>query len=105
MKRIKLPLYDSPDYFFTVPLEGTLYKIRLYFNERMQWWMIDLRYANNNPLFLGERLSPNYPLFDDYIKDNLSGFFFLSPKGKYKNQTVRNPYKLSKYYSLYYYFD
>ena|SRR5690625_2849372 len=104
MKRIKLALFNSPDYFYTIPLEGVLYKIRIYYNERMKWWMIDLRKANNDPIVLGQRLSPLYPLFENYNIEGMTGWFFLSPKGKYKNETISNPLSIHKYYNFYYYF-
>lgn len=98
---IPLPLYSDSDYTYTVSLERTAYNIRLYYNERMQNWIIDLRYANNDPIVLGQALVPEFPLFLDYLTD-LTGCFWLEPIGKNQNETVSNPFELEKYYNLYY---
>lgn len=98
---VNLPLYPDSDYEYTISLERTAYKIRIYFNRRIEQWIIDLSYANNDPIVLGEALVPLYPIFYDYDIE-LSGFFWLEPIGKNQNETVINPFELSQYYKLYY---
>lgn len=101
---VPLPLYTDADYFYTVSLERVAYRLRLYYNDRMQQWMIDLRYANNDPIVLGEALVPEYPLFFDYVTE-LTGFFWLSPIGKSQNQTISNPFELNKYFEFNYFYE
>lgn len=100
-----IPLYQEPDYEYIITLERVAVKIRFYFNERMQQWIIDLRYADNTPIVLGEALVPNYPLFADYLLGELSGNFWLEPIGKNQNETVFNPYELNQYYKLFYVYE
>lgn len=101
---VKLPLYRDADYEYTVSLERVSYKLRFYYNERMEQWIADLRYANNDPIVLGEAVSPEYPLFVDYRLE-LTGFFWLEPIGKSKNETISNPLEIDKYYNLFYFYE
>ena len=105
MNRVTITLENHPNYSLFVPLQGFLYKIDLYFNERMRSWSINLYEGNGDPIILGQRLSPNYPLFMDYLIDNLTGYFLLEPKGMYKNNTIINDYNIKKYYNLFYYYE
>lgn len=102
--RVSLPLYRDADYQYTMVLERVAYKMRFYYNERMQHWVVDLRYANNEPIVLGEAVVPEYPLFRDYFTE-LSGFFWLEPIGRNKNETITNPFELEKYFRLYYFYE
>lgn len=99
---IPLPLIDSADYKYTVALEGVSYEIRIYYNERVEWWAFDLSYADGDPIALGQRLSARHPLYFDYNIEGLSGFFYLYPKGQNKNYTLLHPLKLHKYYNFEY---
>lgn len=105
MKRVRIDLDDYPIYSLYISLEGVLYKIRLYFNERMQSWIMDLYHGDESPIVLGQRLTPNYPLFLNYTIEDLSGYFLLSPKGQYKNKTIEDPYQIKKYYDFFYYYE
>jgi len=98
---LTLPLYQNSDYYYIVPLEGIAYKIRLYYNVRIKVWMMDIRYADNTPIFLGIKVIPNYPMLIDHEMP-FSGFFVLSSVGKDQNETISNPFEIWKYYKLYY---
>jgi len=102
---LHLPLFNSPDYRYSVSLEGSSFEIRIYYNERVEWWAIDVRHSDGDPIVLGQRLSIEHPLFLDYVLDGLTGMFWLEPKGKFKNQTLKHPLELHKYYNLFYYFE
>lgn len=102
---VNLPLYQEPDYQYTISLERVSYKVRFYFVERVEKWAIDLRYANNDPIILGAFLAPEYPLFFDYHIEGMSGSFWLEPIGKDKNETIINPYELNEYYRLFYIYE
>jgi len=102
---VNLPLYQNPDYEYSIALERVSYKLRFYYVERVQQWSIDLRYANNDPIVLGACLVPDFPLFLDYDIEDLSGTFWLEPIGPLDNETVINPYELNEYYKLYYFYE
>lgn len=104
MMHLELPLYREPDYFYTVSLERVSYQLRFYYNERMEQWMMDLRYANGDPIVLGEALVAKYPLFGDYLTE-LTGIFWLEPRGKFQNETISNPYEIDKYFQLFYFYE
>lgn len=99
---VNLTLYNHPNYSFTCSLEDRSYRIRLYYNERMASWVIDLSYSDRTPIILGQRLTPQFPLFLDYNLSGLSGYFHLVPIGKDQNYTSINPLELYRYYELYY---
>jgi len=101
---VPIPLYPDPDYNYFISLERVAYKLRFYYNERMQQWIMDIRYANGDPIILGEAVVPEYPIFFDYATE-LEGFFWLHPIGKKQNHTVANPYQLSEYYQLFYFYE
>lgn len=102
---LDIELATDPDYQFIVPLEGVSYLLRLYYNERLEQWVIDLLTSGDDPIVLGAGIVPEYPLFVDYGITNLSGFFWLQPIGKNQNETVQNPFDLKKYYDLWYVYD
>lgn len=104
LNSINLPLFPEADYEYIISLERVAYKIRFYYNERMQQWIVDLRYADNTPIVLGEALVPEYPLFFDYNLE-LSGMFWLEPIGESINETIINPFELNQYYRLFYWFE
>jgi hypothetical protein len=101
---VYIPLFPDPNYEMIVSLERTAYKIRAYYNERMQAWIMDLRYVDNTPLVLGQRIVPNYPLMLDYDLP-LTGYFWLEAIGDNINETVSNPFELNQYYRLYYIYE
>lgn len=105
LNSINLPLYSDPDYEYIIPLERVAYKVRFYYNRRIEGWIIDLRYANNDPIVLGERLVPEYPLFLDYQLEDLTGTFWLESIGRNINETISNPYEVYEYYKLYYHYE
>ena len=101
---IGLPLYNSSDYQYTFTLERVSYKFRFYYNERMRQWIMDIRLSDGTPVVLGTALVPYHPIGFDYITP-FTGFFWLEAIGEDQNETISNPYDLSKYYRLFYFWD
>ena len=54
---------DIPSYEIRVDLEGVAYILKVRFNERSGRWALDVLNAAAEPLRVGERLFPDYPLF------------------------------------------
>ena len=104
IRSLLLPLYESADYFYNVSLENVSYRLRFYYSERIKQWIFDIRFADKTPVVLGEALVPLHPIGLDYITE-FTGFFWLEPIGELKNETISNPYELSKYYRLFYFWD
>lgn len=105
IKYVNLPLYSDSNYEYMVALERVTYKIHLYYNDRMEKWIYDIKFVDDTPVVLGEALSDEYPLMYDYELDELSGFLYLAPIGENQNQTLMNPFEIYKYYRLYYFYD
>lgn len=101
---VPIPLFPDADYNYFISLERISYKLRFYYNERMKQWIMDVRYANGDPVILGEAVVEQYPIFLDYATD-FTGFFWLESIGKDQNETISNPFHLSKYYQLFYFYE
>lgn len=102
---VSLPLYEDSDYQYDIALEGNYYTFRLYYNERATAWFFELRDGENSLIVAGERLVPYYPILLSYSLENLSGFLWLEYIGYDMNETLSNPFELSKYNSLYYIYE
>lgn len=101
----EIPLFDSSNYSFNAPLDGTSYEIWLYYNERMEQWIFNLLDIEGNPIVMGQGVVVQYPIFLDYNIQDLRGYFWFEPIGKDQNETITNPFELKKYYNLYYIYD
>ena len=72
MAYIELPVRsDIPAYDFQAELEGTLFGFNLQWNERGQFWSLDLADANGVTLLNGLKLVTGYPLLIQYRNRNL----------------------------------
>lgn len=98
---VQIPLYDSYDAEYPIALEGESYSLRLYFNERMQEWFIEVRDDSGNSLIAGRRLVLNGTTWISEIT-GLNGFLLLEPIGLDRNETMSNYDSLFKYYKLFY---
>lgn len=102
LKYKELPLYPDPDYYYPISLQGSVYRIRFYFNERVRKWAFDVSYSGGEPIVLGTSLVRGFPMFLDYNISGLDGYFLLREIGKDINNTISNDYEIWKYYKLYY---
>lgn len=105
LRYVTLPLYEDSDYQYDISLEGNYYTLRLYYNERAEAWFFELRDGENTMLVGGERLVPYYPLLRNYSLENLTGMIWLEYIGYDMNETLSNPFELSKYNKLFYIYD
>jgi len=60
MPRVIQTFSSRPATIQTVELGGTLYRLRLHWQERNQSWYCDLYEIDEAPIFQGRRLSPLY---------------------------------------------
>lgn len=97
----KLPLFNSWDYEYTVTLADVNYTIRLYYNDRMQKWAIDLSYEDGDPIVLGEALLPYKRVVDGKFSTEI-GFLWLEAISLDDNETFLHPSLLSKYFNFYF---
>lgn len=97
----QLPLYDSWDYEYSIPLEGVSYRIRLYYSDRTEKWSVDVYLEEGDALIQGEAMLPYKLNLVDRI-NTLSGFFWLEPISIDDNETFLHPDLLFKYFNLFY---
>ena len=100
---VDIPIIDEPFYDLSIALEGNSYILEFTYNERMRLYTFSLYDAERNPIILGECLVPEYPIFEDYAIENLTGYFYLTKK----STLVSEPYKefpdsLSQFYYMVY---
>jgi hypothetical protein len=106
MAYVDLPLSDSPDYQYTVALEGDYYTLRFIFNEIMQRYTMMIYDSDNNLLLSGVGLVPLYPIIADYVVGNLTGSFLMLPISDTDVEFYKlYPQKLNKYYTLSYVYE
>ena len=101
-KNILLPLYTEEDFSYSVAIEGNSYDLRIYYNRRMSKWFMDLLRDDGQELLMGSALHSYFPISADYNLPNLSGFFWLQPKGDGVDEATLNPSNLSEYYNFFY---
>ena len=98
---VKLPLFDSWDYTFTITLDGVSYTIRMYYSDRAKQWSMDLYLEEGEILVEGEIVSPYKPSIYDRV-DSVGGYFWLEPIALDDNETFDHPDLLFKYFNFYY---
>jgi hypothetical protein len=75
---LTLPPFDvaaDPDerpasYDYTVDLNGTEYRIKLFYRERQDRWYLDLLDADDVPILMGRILVIERPLLAQYVSDS-----------------------------------
>jgi len=107
LKYIELPLFDDANYEYSTALQGTSYILEFYYVERAEGYFISLYDAERNPIILGERLVPNYPMFKDYALFPLTGWIWMEniPEIQTIDAYTLYPDKINQYYRMYYVYD
>lgn len=101
-KNIDIPLFEEEDFNYTISIQDNAYDLRIYYNRRMKRWFLDLLLDDGTEILMGAGLVQYYPISADYNFKDLTGFFWLQPKGVGTDQTPLNPEKLFEYYDLFY---
>ena len=106
LKYVSLPLYNDPYYTYAVSLEGNSYVLEFTYNERMESYCFGLLDANQNPIVVGERLVPTYPMFREYALIDLSGWFWMEEISSIISEPYKKyPQNIDEYYNFYYVWD
>lgn len=103
LKYVSLPLFKDAFYTYPITLEGVSYILEFIYNDRMRSYCFSLYDADRNPIILGERLVPSYPMFREYALPNLTGWFWMEEI----SIIISEPYKqypedIDEYYNFYY---
>lgn len=74
---VKIPVRpDIPAFSEYVELDGVVYRLRFYWNDRLGTWLLDLRDASENAILLGIPIFTGYPL-NYFTIDRIEG----APRG------------------------
>lgn len=103
---VSLPLYSDYYYSYVVNLEGNSYTLDFKYNDRGSKWFLSLLDSDGNPIVQGVALVPNYPITEDYVIPNLSGFFWLSPIPTVNTEKPKEfPRDIAQYYVFEYVYN
>lgn len=106
MKYVDIPLHSYDSYRVNISLQGNSYVLEFIFNSRLNAYTLSLYDGDNQPIVLGEALLPNYPLFQDYALQNLTGAFRLIQKERILSEPYKTyPKSLSEYYYFVYTYE
>lgn len=105
MLYVPLPLFNEWDYQYQIALEGSAYQVRIYYNERIKGWCFDLSAEGGSNVVVGERLVPYFPILQDYVTPNLTGFIWLEPVGASVEKFREEPENLYKWFRCYYIYE
>lgn len=106
VKILKLPLFNDTYYSYPISLEGNTYVLDFLFLERINDWTLSLKDSEQNPLVLGQRMTPDTELFFSYQVEGLSGYFLFTPISVIKPSEVSDNIQRPKdFYNLFYIYD
>lgn len=105
---VTIPLQELPYYEYSIGLEGKTYILTHRWNTREACFYFDIKTETGEPILVGLKLVPNYPIIyrNDLSDFGLAGFFYMAPINA--NETaveitvVTDPFQ---YYFFGYYFD
>lgn len=102
MKYVSLPLYPEQDYFYSVVLDDVACIIRLFYNQRVDGWFMDLREDGGEYFIQGMRIVPDYPMTIDYPSVPLDGFFYLESIGDSNRKFTTDAFNLFKWFRFFF---
>lgn len=78
MKRIEISVPDFNDSFSRVVLSGNQYLIRFSYIDTFDYWTFGLYTPQKEPLLVGVKIVPNYPLNLFFGADNMPNGLFCA---------------------------
>jgi hypothetical protein len=106
LKYVELPLFADSYYEYSTALQDNSYILEFYFVERVQSYFFSLYDADRNPIVLGERMVPSYPMFKDYALFPLTGWIWMESIAELEDEAyLKYPDKINEYYRMYYVYD
>lgn len=78
MKRIEINVPDFNDSFSRVVLSGRQYLIRFSYIDTFDYWTFGLYTPQKEPLLVGVKIVPNYPLNLFFSADNMPNGLFCA---------------------------
>lgn len=106
LQYVSLPLFPDPFYEYSISLQGVSLIFRFTYSDRSEAYFIDLLDQDNNPIVMGERLVPGYPLFKDYALFPLTGWIWMEEIAEIISEPYKvYPDKIDEYYLMWYVYD
>jgi hypothetical protein len=103
VKASLLSLNSNAIYSYSAVIEGVSLVFRFTFNERANSWFMSVSEESGNSIVEGVRLTPNYPILDEFYSPFLSGYFLLVAKSETSSDEYLTKARyLDQYYDLYY---
>jgi|SRR6195952_2915548 len=103
---VNLPLESDYYYSYSVVLEDNSYVLEIQYNDYCDTWFLSVFTEDQELIVAGLALVPGYPIGQDYVIPNLSGFFWLYPIPNITTEKYKeDPEVLSQYYTLKYIYD
>lgn len=64
-----IPIFNNTSSRFkqNINLDGTIYNLYIYWNDRTEQWFLDIRDNEEEPILTGRLLSPNFPTLRQYV--------------------------------------
>ena len=93
MAFVKIPIRtDLPAYDFSITLEGIIYFLAFEWNERGQYWSMDILDQDQNHLVAGVRMTVNVDLLGRFKNTQLPAgvFLLLDSSGKNLDPSASN---------------
>lgn len=66
-----IPFKDPSSFVEQVTLSGTIFILMFNWNSLNEFWTMDIRNRDEEPIVLGIKIVPNYPLLAQYTETNL----------------------------------
>ncbi len=87
-----IPLNTAQDrgaFYFTVALDGQLFRLDLLFNSREGFWYMDISDQNGDPVRMGVKLVVNWPLIGPRVGTNrpLGELMVIDTRGDIEDPT------------------
>lgn len=106
LQYVSLPLFADPFYEYSIALQGQSLVFRFTYNDRIAGYSIDLLDQDNNPIVIGERLIPGYPIFKEYALFPLTGWVWMEEIAEIISEPYKAyPDKINEYYQMWYVYD
>lgn len=66
-----IPFKEPSEWREQITLDGDIFILEFKWNALNEFWMMNIYDGQVNPIVLGIKLVPNYPLLSQYIKDGM----------------------------------
>lgn len=66
-----IPFKEASSFIEQITLSGTIFVLRFNWNSLNEFWSMDIQNRDEEPIIMGIKIVPNYPLLAQYTDNNL----------------------------------